>query len=76
MKPSSNLDPCLSGIQEVANRLTSLVIGEDCKLDEYLKKSNINQAAQLARTVLASANLKTDCGETLDENTKTNVRYV
>ncbi|XP_078351512.1 polycystin family receptor for egg jelly-like [Oculina patagonica] len=71
VKPSPELDPCLSEIQEVAKRLTNFVIGEDSELDKILRRGNISQAVQLARTVITSANEKTDCGRTLDQDTKT-----
>lgn len=74
MKPSSELDPCLSQIAEVAKKLTNFVIGEDNQLDGFLKKGNISQAATLARSVLKSSREKTDCGRTLDNDTITLVR--
>ena len=76
VKPSSELDPCLSQIEEVARKLQNFVIGGGNQLDEFLKKGNINQAATLARSVLKSANKKTDCGRTLDNDTKTLVRVM
>lgn len=74
VKPSSKLDPCLSQIAEVAIKLQNFVIGKGNRLDEYLKRGNISQAATLARSVLKSSNEKTDCGRTLDNDTKTLVR--
>ena len=74
MKPSSKLDPCLSSIEEVGNKLTNYVIGERNELDGFLKKGDIGQACQLALSVLDEANKKTDCGQTLNQDTKTLVR--
>ena len=69
--PSSELDPCRSPVEHVANKLKNFVIGEESNLDGFLKKGEISQAAQLAITVFKSANEKTDCGQTIDEDTKT-----
>ena len=74
MKPSSKLDPCLSSIEEVVNKLTNYVIGERNELDGFLKKGEISQACQLALSVLNEADKKTDCGQTLNQDTKTLVR--
>ncbi|KAJ7390748.1 hypothetical protein OS493_022306 [Desmophyllum pertusum] len=71
VKPSSKLDPCLSSIEEVGNKLTNYVIGERNELDGFLKKGEISQASQLALSVLKEANKKTDCGQTLSQGTKT-----
>ncbi|KAJ7390749.1 hypothetical protein OS493_022307 [Desmophyllum pertusum] len=71
VKPSSKLDPCLSSIEEVSNKLTNYVIGERNELDGFLKKGEIGQACQLALSVLKEADKKTDCGQTLNQDTKT-----
>ncbi|KAJ7330802.1 hypothetical protein OS493_021736 [Desmophyllum pertusum] len=71
VKPSSKLDPCLSSIKEVGNKLTNYVIGERNELEGFLKKGEIGQACQLALSVLKEANKKTDCGQTLSQDTKT-----
>ncbi|KAJ7330800.1 hypothetical protein OS493_021734 [Desmophyllum pertusum] len=70
VKPSSKLDPCLSSIEEVVNKLTNYVIGERNELDGFLKKGEISQACQLALSVLNEADKKTDCGQTLNQDTK------
>ncbi len=74
MKPSSKLDPCFSSVEKVSNELKNMVIGEGNKLDEFLKKGNIDQAATYARSVLMSvesASEQTDCGQALNQDTKT-----
>ena len=71
--PSSRLDPCRSPVEEVAKTLKSFVIGHDSELDKYLKKGEISQASQLALTVLKSAIEETECGQTLSEDTRTEV---
>jgi len=71
VKPSSELDPCLSSKEKVTKRLKSLVLGEGNRLNELLRRGYINEAAQLAMTVLKTANAKTDCGETLNQLVKT-----
>lgn len=76
VKPSSKLDPCLSQIADVARDLTHFVTGQGNKLDEFLNKGNIGQAATLAQSVLQSSNEKTDCGRTLGKDTKTLVRAI
>ena len=74
VKPSSELDPCLSQIAEVATKVKNFVTGKGNQLNEYLKTGNISQAATLAQSVLKSSEEKTDCGRTLDNDTKTLVR--
>lgn len=74
VKPSSKLDPCFSTIEKVSNELTSTIIGEGNKLDEFIKKGNIDQAATYARSVLMSvdsASEQTDCGQALNHDTQT-----
>ena len=63
-------------MQEVVNRFTNFVISENSELDVTLKKGNPSRAVQLARAVLSSANEKTDCERTLDQDTKTLVSLV
>ena len=70
VKPSSKLDACLSKIEEIANRLKSAVIGKDSELDRLLRLSEISKASTLASSVLKSANEKTECGKTLNQDTK------
>lgn len=72
VKPSHKLDPCLSPIEKVTKELTSSVIGEGNKLDGFLKKGEIDQAATFARSVLMSlesASEQTDCGQALNQDT-------
>ncbi|XP_022810198.1 uncharacterized protein LOC111347198 [Stylophora pistillata] len=71
--PSYQLDPCRSPVEEVAKTLKSFVIGHDSELDKYLKKGEISQASQLALTVLKSAIEETECGQTLSEDTRTEI---
>ena len=47
------------------------MLGKGNRLDELLRRGNINEAAQLAMTVLKTANEKTDCGEALSQLVKT-----
>ena len=70
MKPPSTLDPCLSSPDEVATKLKSFVHGDGNKLDGFLNKGELAQAAQLSLSVLKSANEKNDCGQTLDPDVK------
>lgn len=70
MTQSSALDSCLTPVEEVANKLKSFVVGEDNKLDEFLRKGEISQAAQLSLAVLKAANEKTDCGQELSSDAK------
>ena len=70
MKPPSTLDPCLSSPDEVATKLISYVYGDGNKLDGFLNKGELAQAAQLSLSVLKSANEKNDCGQTLDPEAK------
>ena len=76
MKPSPKLDACLSEIEEIANRLKSAVIGKDSELDRLLRLSEISKASTLASSVLKSANEKTECGKTLNQDTKELVRVL
>ena len=55
-------------------RLKSLVLGEGNQLDQFLRKGEVSQAAQLALSVLKTANEKTDCGQALSELVKNLVR--
>ena len=75
VKPSSNLDPCLSSPDAVATKLKSFIIGEGNKLDESLNKGELSQAVQLSLSVLKSANEEMDCGKTLDQDDKTLVGF-
>jgi len=74
VKPAADLDPCLSSSDEVANKLKSFVLGEGNPLDGFLNKGELSQAAQLALSVLKSANEKNDCEKTLDPGVKMLVR--
>ena len=65
VKGSSKLDPCLTPAEEVGNQLKSLVLGEGNKLDGFINKGEVSQAAQLAMSVLKVANAKSDCGKEL-----------
>ena len=71
MKPSSRLDPCLSSSEEIFIQLESLVLTQDSKLDEFLRKGEVSQAVQLGLTVLKSTRHKSECGQTLTVETKT-----
>lgn len=73
VKPSPKLDPCLTAIEQVTQELTSLVIGEGNKLDGFLFKGEIDQAAMFSRSVLMSlesASEQADCGQALSQDTK------
>lgn len=70
MIPSSSLDPCLTSIENVANQLKNVVIKENNKLDEFLRKGEISQAAQLSLSVLKASNEKTECGQELSLDVK------
>ena len=70
VKPPSTLDPCLSSPDEVATKLKSYIHGVGNKLDGFLKKGELAQAAQLSLSVLKSANEKNDCGQALDPDAK------
>ena len=48
----------------------SYVHGDGNKLDGFLNKGELAQAAQLSLSVLKSANEKNDCGQTLDPEAK------
>ena len=74
VKPAADLDPCLSSLDEVANKLKSFVLGEGNPLDGFLNKGELSQAAQISLSVLRSANEKNDCGKTLDPDVKKLVR--
>ena len=50
------------------------MIGKGNPLNEFLIKGDISQAATLARSVLKSSNEKSDCGRTVNNDTKTLVR--
>lgn len=79
MKPSSKFDPCLTPIEDVSSELKNSVIGEGNKLDELLKKGQIEQATMFAHTVLMSvesASEQTDCGQALNVDEKTLVRAI
>ena len=52
----------------------SYVHGDGNKLDGFLNKGELAQAAQLSLSVLKSANEKNDCGQTLDPDFKNLVR--
>ena len=41
------------------------MVGEGNKLDEFLNKGEVSQAAQLALVVLKVANAESDCGQGL-----------
>ena len=74
VKGSSKLDPCLTPAEEVGNQLKSLVLGEGNKLDGFLNKGEVSQAAQLAMSVLKAANAKSACGKGLSILVKIVVR--
>ena len=65
VKESSKFDPCQSPVHEVSNQLKSQVVGEGNKMDEFLNKGEVSQAAQLAMSVLKTAYAKPECGEGL-----------
>lgn len=50
--------------------------GEDSKLDVFLRKGEIGQAAQLALSVMASAREKTECGQSLPSDVQNQVSCV
>ena len=64
VKPSPDLDPCLSPIDKVATKLKNYVLGDGNKLDEFLNKGELSKAVQLSLSVLKSVNEKNGCGET------------
>ena len=70
---SSKFDPCFTSSEEVGEQLKSLVVWEGCKLDGLLNKGEINQAAQLALSVLKTAKAKSVCGQGLSLITITQV---
>ena len=72
--PSSKLDPCLTPIEEVENQLKSLVLGEDNKLDRFLRKGEFCKAIQLSLSVLNTTNGKADCGPGISIDVKSLVR--
>lgn len=45
--------------------MKSLLVGEGNKLDAFLNKGEISQAAQLAMSILKVANAKSECGKGL-----------
>lgn len=45
--------------------MKSLLVGEGNKLDGFLNKGEISQAAQLAMSILKVANAKSECGKGL-----------
>lgn len=49
----------------MGNQLKSLVVGEGNKLEGFLNKGEVSQAAQLALVVLKVANAESDCGQRL-----------
>ena len=60
-------------MKEIADELINSVMGEGNKLDEFLKKGEIDQAATFARSVLMSvesSSVQTDCGEALSQDTR------
>ena len=74
VKESSKLDPCLTPTSEIEEQLKSLVVGKNNKVDGYLNEGKISQAAQLALSVIKTANVKPVCGKGLSLDTKTTVR--
>lgn len=74
VKGSSKFDPCSTPADEVGNQLKSLVVGEGNKMDKFLNKGEVSQAAQLAMSVLKAANAKSDCGKELSTLVKIVVR--
>ena len=69
--PSSKLDPCHSALEEVQDNLNSLIV----RMDEFLGKGEIIQAAQLATLALKSAkeSKNTKCGQSLPSDVQNNV---
>lgn len=61
VRGSSKLDPCYTSPDEAGNRLKSQVVGPGSKLEAFLGKGEVSQAAQLALSVLKAANAKPDC---------------
>lgn len=74
VKGSSKFDPCFTPATEVEEQLKSFVVGDDNKLDGFLNKGEVSQAAQLALSVLKAANAKPLCGQGLSSLTKILVR--
>ncbi|KAJ7390751.1 hypothetical protein OS493_022309 [Desmophyllum pertusum] len=75
VKPSSQLDPCITPVEEVSSKLQNLVLGEDSKLDEFIRKGEISKATLLALSVLKAANTDTsECKQPLSQGLKTLVR--
>ncbi|XP_078351521.1 polycystin family receptor for egg jelly-like isoform X1 [Oculina patagonica] len=72
VKPSPKFDSCISSAEVILNELQALVLGNDSKLDVFLRKGEINKAAQLAISVLKAVNYeKSDCGQALNQDVKT-----
>ncbi|XP_078363993.1 polycystin family receptor for egg jelly-like [Oculina patagonica] len=72
VKPSPKFDPCISSAEVILNELQTLVLGNDSKLDVFLRKGEINKAAQLAISVLKAVNYEnSDCGQALNQGVKT-----
>lgn len=75
VKPYSKLDPCTSPAEEVYNELQHLVLGDDSKLDVFLRRGEINKASQLALSVLKAIHgEESDCAEALNQGLKILVR--
>lgn len=75
VKPSSQLDPCITPVEEVSSKLQNLVLGEDSKLDEFIRKGEISKVTLLALSVLKAANTDTsECKQPLSQGLKTLVR--
>ncbi|XP_078351506.1 polycystin family receptor for egg jelly-like isoform X2 [Oculina patagonica] len=71
VKPSPKFDPCISTAEGISNELQNFVLGDDSKLDVYLRKGEINKAAQLAISVLKAVNNgKSGCGQVLSQDVK------
>ena len=63
-------------MEDITNKLKSFVISEGNRLDEFLRKGKISQAAQLSLSVLQASNEKSDCGQELNLDVKQLVSYL
>ena len=60
--PSSSMNLCLESFENVENHLNAYVIGDNNKLDKFLWRGEIIQAAQLSLSILKALNQQSDCG--------------
>ena len=63
-------------MEQVTSELENLLLGPENEVDEFLLKGEISQAAQLSLSVLASAKVKTECGQNVPTDIQFHVRKV